>query len=487
MISFVMDGRIRTLEACDPTQTVLEWLRESEHRCGTKEGCAEGDCGACTVVIGELVGDSVRYRAVNACILFMPMLHGRELVTVESIGSSKAMHPVQAMLAECNGSQCGFCTPGFVMSLFARYQASDPALPDPVNDVLAGNLCRCTGYGPIQEAATMLGPEETVRARFGGSETVARLISIQDAPAGVIRFRDEAHGTDRIGHVPASEADLARLLGEHPDAVMVAGATDVGLWVTKNLTNLPALVFLGNIASLQAVEETDEGLEIGAGVKYSDALAKLGGLHSDLAELVRRIGSVQVRNSGTIGGNVANGSPIGDTPPFLIALDARLNLASAHGERTIPIEDFFIGYGQQDLKPGEYVKSVTIPPLEPDLDFRAYKVSKRFDQDISAVSGAFALRLKDGTVHKARIAFGGMAATPKRAAACEASLTGKPWIQETVDAACEALARDYTPLSDMRASSAYRLRIAQNLLRKVFLETTTTGRTRILETYARHA
>lgn len=487
MISFVMNRRIRTLERVDPAQTVLEWLREEERLTGTKEGCAEGDCGACTVVLGELVGDTVRYRAVNACIFFLPMLHGRELVTVESIGSSKAMHPVQKTLADCNGSQCGFCTPGFVMSLFARYQESDAALPHSVNSVLAGNLCRCTGYGPIIEAAQALSPQAETKSRFGNAETAALLKSIHDAPVGGISFPDPVHKTDRSGFMPTTETELVELLEKHPGAVLVGGATDVGLWVTKGMKNLQAMIFLGNIPSLGKVEQTEAGLSIGASVKYSDALTHLTALHHDLGGLLNRLGSVQVRNSGTIGGNIANGSPIGDTPPFLIALDAHLTLASAQGERTIPIENFFLEYGKQDLHPGEYVKAVTIPHIKDDLVFRTYKISKRFDQDISAVCGAFAISLESGKVKDARIAFGGMAGIPKRAATCEAALAGRPWSEESVEAACLALAEDYSPLTDMRASAGYRLKVAQNLLRKAFIETTVSNRTRILEAQETHA
>ena len=481
MISFVMDGEIRTLENCDPTRTVLEWLREDQRRTGTKEGCAEGDCGACTVVLGELVEDHVQYRAINACIVFLPMLHGRELITVETLGSSRAMHPVQKTLADLNGSQCGFCTPGFVMSLFAHYQRSDPALPDSVNTVLAGNLCRCTGYGPIQQTGNTLAPESDIQSRFGGPETVALLKSIQDADAGEISFTDTNYGTTRKAFVPTSEEQLADLLGQHPDATLVAGATDVGLWVTKHMRDLKTLIFLGNIPALQNIAETEGSLTIGAGVKYSDALAHLAKYHPDLGALLTRIGSVQVRNSGTVGGNIANGSPIGDTPPLFIALDARLTLASKAGERTIPIEDFFIEYGKQDLAPGEYVKSVTLPPLRADTFFRTYKISKRFDQDISAVCGAFAITLKDGVVSNARIAFGGMAGTPQRATNCEAALIGEPWTEASINAARAAMARDYTPMTDMRASADYRMKVAQNLLRKVFAESGTAGRTRILE------
>lgn len=481
MISFVLDGEIRTLDAFDPAQTVLEWLREEQGRTATKEGCAEGDCGACTVVVGELSGEKVRYRAVNACILFMPMLHGKELVTVESLGSAENLHPVQAKLAECDGSQCGFCTPGFVMSMFAKYQGSDPELPAAPADLLAGNLCRCTGYGPIQSAVEQLEATPETRARFGGPETVALLASLQESPTTPTTCQDTVFAAERTCHVPTSEKELARLLQEQPDATLVSGATDVGLWVTKHMKNLKALIFLSEIDSLRTLEAMEDGLWVGAGVKYSDARWAFAKIHPDLGELIRRIGSVQVRNNGTIGGNIANGSPIGDTMPALITLQATLVLNSADGERRLPLEDFFIAYGKQDLRPGEYVRAVIVPPLQAGTFFRTYKISKRFDQDISAVCAAIAVDLEGTTVTSARIAYGGMAGTPQRATTCEAALLSRGWTEGGVEAAMAALAQDFSPLSDMRASADYRLKVAQNLIRKAYLEATTGQRTRILE------
>lgn len=481
MIRFLMDGEIHQLDNIDPTQTVLEWLRETQRKVGTKEGCAEGDCGACTVVLGELIDDDVRYRAVNACIYFMPLLDGKEIVTVEALGTPNALHPVQSAMASGNGTQCGFCTPGFVMSLFAKYQDSDPALPESVDDLLAGNLCRCTGYAPIQKAAQSVLEDPIQTNRFGGSETIKQLRSIAPSEAVSQTYQDSNFETDRTYHSPQTEVELADLLSATPDATLVAGATDVGLWVTKQHRLLKNVISLEAIPALKSIEETDQGLRIGAMVRYSDAWDHLQRLHPDLGELVRRIGSVQVRNSGTIGGNIANGSPIGDTPPPLIVLGAKLDLASATGRRTIELEDFFIEYGKQDLRPGEYVHSVLIPTLEETLLFATYKISKRFNQDISAICGAFALNIEGGKVTSARIAFGGMAATPKRAPACEAALTGADWTEATTDAAMAALTKDYQPISDMRASSDYRLKTAQNLLRKLFLESQGQGRTRILE------
>lgn len=482
MIQFLLDGEIQKIETFDPTQTVLEWLREDCHRTGTKEGCAEGDCGACTVVIGDLIDDEVRYRAVNACIFFLPMLDGKELITVESLGDARELHPVQRAMAEGNGTQCGFCTPGFVMSLFARYQNTDSALPVTTDDVLAGNLCRCTGYAPIQQAADTIAHDPSETARFGGPETIAALRSIQPEQTVTSTFSDALFDTERRFYAPQTEAELSKLLEQIPDATLVAGATDVGLWVTKQHRLLKTVISLNQIEALQTIMQDGDNLRIGAMVRYSDAWSALSRLHRDFGELIRRLGSVQVRNSGTIGGNIANGSPIGDTPPPLIALSAKIELAGSGGIRTLPLEDFFLEYGKQDLRPGEYVRAILIPPISSKTLFRTYKISKRFNQDISALCGAFAIELDQDTITHARIAFGGLAGTPKRATACEAALIGSPWTDETITRAMAAMQDDYTPLTDMRASRDYRMKTAQNLLRKVFLESQSTPhRTRILQ------
>lgn len=449
VVRFVLDGEIRELRDVDPTTTVLTLLREDLRRTGTKEGCAEGDCGACTVALGELEGDAVRWKAVNACILFAPMLDGRALKTVESLGGD---HPVQTALVEHHGSQCGFCTPGIVMSLWARGREESPP---PVADSLAGNLCRCTGYGPILAAG------EAAGTRVQADPVAALKTLAADAPLSL------THG-DRRWFAPQTLDDLAGLVEANPEAVVLAGATDVGLWVTKQHRTLPAIISINAVADLKTITETPEGVRIGAGVRYSDALATLAGLTPTLGELVRRLGSVQVRNSGTIGGNIANGSPIGDMPPALIALGATLVLRKGDETRELPLEDYFLGYGKQDRRPGEFVEAVIVP--RPRDLFRVFKLSKRFDQDISAVCGGFALTVTDGIVDRARIAFGGMAATPKRAAACETALTGKPWTETTVEAAAAVLDQDFQPIDDMRASAAYRMAAAKNLLRRVFAE-----------------
>jgi xanthine dehydrogenase small subunit len=443
VIRFLLDGEAIEVETPDPTATVLDYLRYDLRRTGTKEGCAEGDCGACTVLLGELDGDAVEWRAVNACILFLPMLDGKALRTVESLGGS---HPVQREMIERHGSQCGFCTPGFVMSLYGRSLGALGTEGVPVGDVIAGNLCRCTGYGPILAAG-----EAVPAAAEDDAATVAALRALEPA----------------YDH-PASADALADLLVAHPETRIVAGATDVGLWVTKQLRDLGPTVFIGDVPELRRIEDGEDALTLGAAVRYSEAREALARLHPDLGELVRRIGGVQVRNAGTIGGNIANGSPIGDMPPGFIALGAELTLRRGAERRTIPLEDFFLGYGKQDLAPGEFVESVRIPRLAPGTLVSIAKLSKRFDSDISGVCGAFALTIEDGVVTAVRVAFGGMAAIPARAPGCEAALTGQPWTAATVEAAAQALARDYQPIDDLRGSAAWRRQSAANLLRRIW-------------------
>ncbi|TNE36085.1 MAG: xanthine dehydrogenase small subunit [Alphaproteobacteria bacterium] len=467
-LRFVHRGEIVELEDVDPTETLLNHLRYRAQLTGSKEGCAEGDCGACTVVLGTLEKDNIRYQAVNACIQFLPMLDGKELITVEDLKTqSGALHPVQKAMVEANGTQCGFCTPGFVMSMFAEMHTGCNGARGHIDDVLAGNLCRCTGYGPIVEAAQKIaakGPTD----QFDASHDARRAL------LETLGEDDSLHLTEGTRHffAPRTVAELEALLKEHPNATLLAGATDVGLWVTKQHRRLTCIIYLGRIEELNSIQETEDHLMIGAGVSYSDAWARLKAFHPDLGELIRRIASTQIRNSGTIGGNIANGSPIGDTPPALIALNAKLVLGSTGGERALPLDDFFLEYGKQDLKPGEFVARIEVPFLKPDDHFATYKISKRFDQDISAVCGAFALSLKDGKVADIRIAFGGMAGVPARARATEAALKGNLWSLATVEAALDHMADDFTPMSDMRASKEYRLKAACNLLKKFAIETT---------------
>ena len=467
-IRFLLDGKVRELDGIDPTWTVLDWLRGEERRCGSKEGCREGDCGACTVVLAELHRGELRYRAVNACILFVPALDGKALLTVESLSSpGEALHPVQAAMVECHASQCGFCTPGFVMSLLALYESEPAPSRERVNEVLAGNLCRCTGYRPIVEAAGR------AFERGGGPRLAAHQAALAAQLFAIARTGTlVVEGAGRRLFAPRTADALADLLLEHPEAHILAGGTDVGLQVTKQHRELHTLVSLGAVEELSEAVRTRTHVEIGAAATYTDALAVLSGPFPSLAALVRRIGSQQIRNTGTLVGNVANASPIGDTMPALLALGASAVLRRGADRREIPLDDFFLAYRSTALQRSEFIERIRLPLPRPGLRFATYKVSKRRDQDISAVCGAFAVTLERGRVREALLAFGGMAATPRRAVACEAALLGKPWTEETVASVLPVLDGEFQPLSDMRASAAYRTLVARNLLRRFQAEAT---------------
>jgi xanthine dehydrogenase small subunit len=479
-IRFVLDGRVVEESGAAPTTTVLQYLRDKLGRTGTKEGCAEGDCGACTVVLGELAGDGLRYRAVNSCIRFLPTIDGKELVTVESLQPrGGAMHPVQQAMVDCHASQCGFCTPGFVMSLFALYLDGAKPGRDEVVHALSGNLCRCTGYRPIVEAGCRMA-EYPEPARWSVSEAAS--------PAHVSGLRSiQREGALEIdlapGYVaPRTLADLARIYEAAPRSLLVAGATDVGLWVTKQLRDLPPMIYIGDVAELRGIREEGNAVEIGAAVSLADGYGALVERYPMLAEMAERFGSPPVRHSGTLVGNIANGSPIGDSMPILIALGASVMLLRGERRRAIPLEELYLAYRKTALEPGEFVTAVRVPLPAPGRLVATYKVSKRIDQDISAVCAAFALEVRDGTVIDARIAYGGMAAIPKRARHLEAALAGKAWSLASVAAAMPLLAKDFQPLSDMRASAAYRERAAANLLKRCYLEHSATGAPLRIET-----
>ena len=467
-VRFVRRGRIVERRDFTPAETLLDHLRLHERAYGTKEGCAEGDCGACTVAVGRLDGNGrVAYAPVNSCILLTGMVDGAEIVTVEDLASPEGgLHPVQRALVDAHASQCGFCTPGFVMSLFTLYQSGERADRATVNDWLAGNLCRCTGYRPIADAALACCTGEPDAAREERAVETAGLLAGLSDDAGLF-----AGAGDTFFAAPATEDALAALCARHPDATIVGGATDVGLWITKQLRTLPRIVHTGRVASLHEVRETDDRIEIGAAATYAEAEAALRGIDPDVGEMLRRLGSKQVRSTGTVGGNIANGSPIGDSPPVLIALGASLDLRHGDARRTLALEDFFLGYGRQDRAPGEILTRIVVPRLGPGEHFRCYKISKRFDQDISAVLGAFRFRIRRGRVTGARIAFGGMAATPKRAREAEAAVAGlRLRDPASWPTAAEALARDFSPIDDHRASAGYRMRVAKALLVKALTE-----------------
>jgi xanthine dehydrogenase small subunit len=459
-IAFHLNGTPVCLSDVPPTQTLLDWLRDERALTGTKEGCNEGDCGACTVMVTD--GDGP--HALNACILFLPQLHGKSVRTVEGLTAPDGTpHPVQTAMVTHHGSQCGFCTPGFVVSMVAAHAVGRTDH----DTVLAGNLCRCTGYAPIIRAAEAASsaaiPEwltQETNPAFFCSQISSGGEGLPSKPAG------GADSPPSLAHRPTTTDELATWYTANPDATLIAGATDVGLWVTKQLRDLGKVAFLGGIADLKTIHKTETSLHVGAGVTINALMAAVTPTLPSFAELLRRYASDQIRNAATIGGNIANGSPIGDAPPALIALGATLHLRMGDTRREMALEDFFLDYGKQDRLPGEFVEAVSFSNHAPAL--RCYKLSKRFDQDISAVCGGFNISVESGTVTSARIAFGGMAGTPKRSAGAEAALLGKPWTLDTVTAARDALQSDFAPLSDMRASAQYRSLTAGNMLIRYF-------------------
>jgi xanthine dehydrogenase small subunit len=468
---FVLDNRLVEARGVPPTTTLLQYLRDTLGHYGTKEGCAEGDCGACTVVLGELEGDNIAYRAVNSCIRFLPTLDGKEVITAESLScKGQPLHPVQQAMVDYHASQCGFCTPGFVMSLFDVYLNQPDAGRQQVVDALAGNLCRCTGYRPIIDAGCSMqkyaAPQSWNRADAQSAARKQRLRSLQ---------RQHSHEKINEFLAPRSLVELADRYKQQPDALLLAGGTDIGLWVTKQLRTLPFIIYLGEVAELKQIRETGSALEIGAAVRLVDAYAALVTHYPMLEELYLRFASPPIRNSGTLCGNLANGSPIGDSMPVLIALDATLKLRCGSETRELALDEFYLGYQKKALRAGEFVEAVSIPLPKPGSVVASYKISKRNDQDISAVCGAYAFDIRDGQIAAARIAYGGMAAIPMRAVKTEALLTGRNWSLASIEAALPGLGQDYTPLSDMRASAAYRLKVAQNLLKRLFLENSEPG------------
>ena len=493
-LRFYHRGRVVSVDGAAPTRSVLDWLRVDARCTGTKEGCNEGDCGACTVVVAELaehaadavgtpsaraaVVGGLSLRTVNSCIQFLPTLDGKALLTVEDLqaiaqgvasatpDATAALHPVQQALVDCHGSQCGFCTPGFAMSLAACYERHREAGTRPsraaLADELSGNLCRCTGYRPILDAGERM--FDLPPKRLDTAPIVAALRALHgEAP----EVAEPAPGF----HAPRTLPALAALLEARPQARLLAGSTDIGLWVNKQFRALDEIVYLGGVDELKRIAWDGDTLVIGAGAPLEDAWRALVDIAPSLAEVWRRFASPPVRHAGTMGGNVANGSPIGDSPPVLLALDASLRLRRGERRRVLPLGAFYVDYMKNRLEPGEFVEAIELPCPAAATQVRAYKLSKRFDCDISAVCAGLAITLDGETVAQARFAFGGMAAIVKRAAAAEAAVVGQPWTEATARAAMAALATDFTPLTDMRASAAYRLRAAQNLLMRLWLET----------------
>lgn len=461
MIRFLLNQSLVEWALTDPNLTVLNFLREQQQLTGSKEGCASGDCGACTVVVASPTETGLRYESVNSCIALLGSLHGKQLITVDGLQQGEELHPAQQAMVDQHASQCGFCTPGFVMSLFALYQQDPLDHREGLLQALGGNLCRCTGYRPIEEAARSVSAQQpTDHFHQNASATRQQLLDIAPIPSSGAYFR------------PADCAALDAALNAAPEAQLICGGTDLSLEITQQLKDFPALIDVSGVAELQTIHQAEKQLEIGAAVSYSDSEAVLAEWFPALAEMLPRLGSRQIRNRGSIGGNVANASPIGDTPPVLMALEAELCLQKNGEQRCLPINDFFTGYRQTRLQAGEYIRSIRLQALAANAQLKVYKVSKRFEDDISAVLMAFYIRLEDRVIDNIRIALGGMAATPIRLYSLEESMTGKQWDRELLSEAQNMLPRLLEPISDVRASREYRLLLAQNLFERAYLETT---------------
>jgi xanthine dehydrogenase small subunit len=475
-IRFIRRGEVVALGNVPPDRTLLEVLREDLGAPGTKEGCGEGDCGACTVVLGEADGDRIRYRAINACIRLAHSIDGLALWTVEDIANADGtLHPAQEAMVACHGSQCGFCTPGFVMSLFGMYM--NHVLPgaavtrELAQEELSGNLCRCTGYRPILDAAQTMHHWRADAIDEAG--LLAQLATLRRPRAGGDPGRES---NDEAYLQPRSLGELLAQRERNPHAQLVAGCTDVGLWVTKMHKRFAQVLDVARVAELRRIEERAGALRIGAAVTLTDAYAALVADRPQLKAFANRFAGLPVRNSGTLGGNVANGSPIGDSMPLLIALGAKVVLAGTRGEREMAVEDFYTGYRKNVLAPDEVVAWIDVPRPQPGEFMRAYKVSKRFDDDISAVCLAIAMRVEQGKVAAISMGAGGVAATPARARTTESALLGREWAQATALEAADALRREFQPISDMRASGGYRSAVLGNLLQRFWLESQGTSR-----------
>lgn len=459
-LQFVRRGQLVSLENVASTRTLLEVLREDLQCTSVKEGCGEGDCGACTVVLAEPQGEGLDYKAINSCIRLAHSVHGMAVWTAQDLPAANgALHPCQQAMVNCHGSQCGFCTPGFVMSLFGMYQnrvlAGQTISRKVAQTDLSGNLCRCTGYRPIFDAAQQMGA--LPRVAVDEAAVLAQLRQIAPSPAADYS-------------APTRLADLLKLRAEQPQAQLVAGCTDVGLWVTKQHRQFAQVFDVTRVEELRELRRTPELLTIGAAVTLHEAYAALVADRPQLQRFAERFAGLPVRSSGTLGGNVANGSPIGDSMPLLLALGATLVLANVRGERRVALDDFYTGYRKNLLASDEVLAYIEVPRPVPEEHLRVYKISKRQDDDISAVCLALNLHVRDGRIAGARIGAGGVAATPVRARQTEAALLGQPWARATLEAAAQVLQAEFEPISDMRASAAYRRSVLGRLLLRYWAE-----------------
>ncbi|MFH0865742.1 MAG: xanthine dehydrogenase small subunit [Bacteroidota bacterium] len=474
-LQFILDGKIKEIDFRKqnilPSATVLNYLRSLPDHKGVKEGCAEGDCGACTIVVAQPEDGKLQYRAIDSCLLFLPMIHGKQLITVENLAQilngEKILHPVQQLMVELDGSQCGYCTPGIVMSLFALYKNHHIPSVGIIRDALTGNLCRCTGYQPIIEAAQRACTHNGVDHFTEKENEIISLISKITAGEKTLKFKIKK----QTYHKPFSLNEALRLKKENPDAIIINGSTDIALRQTKKKELLTEIIDLSDVNELKTFNEDEKNFYFGSGLSLEQVRKYSAGKLPALQNILNVFGSLQIRNIATIGGNVGSSSPIGDCLPLLFAYIAAVKLKSEVSERILPVEDFIKGYRQTDIKENELITEIIIPRPGKNQIIRSYKVSKRKDLDISTVSATFNIKLEDSLVSEAVVAYGGMAAYTKRAVNTENYLKGKKWSRENIEAAMEILAEEFTPISDARSEAMYRKTAAKNLLMKFFNDT----------------
>ena len=459
-ISLVHRGKILDIKNFDPNETLLNFIRNKLKKTGTKEGCAEGGCGACTVVLGELKNDEINYRAINSCITFLPTLHGKQLIIIEDLISKHgSLHPTQEVMVNNHGSQCGFCTPGFVMSLFSMFKKKSKFNDDEIKDCISGNLCRCTGYQPIIKAAKSLKNKNKIDHFDESKEhTISLLKKISIKSILIVKENKKYFAPTRI-------LELKKIIKKNVNANFLSGGTDLSLSVTKEKKDINSIIYMSSISELNYIKNNNKYIEIGASTPLIDLEYYIKKYYPDFTKILKRYGSPQIRNVGTVAGNIATASPIGDCLPLLLSLNAQVVLQDLKKTKVLFLDSFFINYRKTKLKKGEFIHSVRIPLYKKNT-FKAYKVSKRFDDDISSICAAFNLEIIKNKIENVRVAYGGMAAIPKRAIFCEKILLKSMVNEETFNKAKVALEKDFNPISDMRASGLYRMEVAKNLLEK---------------------